>query len=278
MRNLYLISSLLILFCSSPSPCPRSYPWLKRYDSLQTIAKRIPLPKGYIRVPLKCGSFGDWLRHLPLKKGRPPVYLYDGEKKINQDAHFAVIDMDVGEEDLQQCADAVIRLRAEYFYSKGEYDSIHFNLTSGDNVPFRKWIEGYRPRIRGSRVRWVKSAKPDSSYTTFRKYLNLVFKYAGTFSLSKELHRVKDINEMRIGDVFIQGGFPGHSIIVVDMAVNKKTGKKLFLLAQSYMPAQDVHILRNPENPELNPWYEIDFGDILYTPEWVFEKDDLKRF
>jgi hypothetical protein len=90
------------------------------------------------------GSFEDWLRHLPLKKGKPPVYLYNGRLKENQSAHYAVIDIDVGNSDLQQCADALIRLRAEYLYSIGDFSSIHFKFTSGHNAEYSRWREGYR--------------------------------------------------------------------------------------------------------------------------------------
>lgn len=47
---------------------------------------------------------------------------------------------------------------------------------------------------------------------------------------------------------------------------------------QSYMPAQDMHILRNPLNADLSPWYAEDFGEVLQTPEWTFDASDLKRF
>ena len=53
---------------------------------------------------------------------------------------------------------------------------------------------------------------------------------------------------MQIGDVFIKGGFPGHAVVVLDMAENDRTGQRVFLLAQSYMPAQDIHIMKNPTN------------------------------
>jgi hypothetical protein len=206
------------------------------------------------------------------------VRLYDGRLKPNQDAQFAVVDIDVGARDLQQCADAVIRLRAEYLYSVGKFDPIHFNFTSGERADFTKWAEGYRPRVKGSAVTWAKAAQKDSSYPNFRKYLDSVFTYAGSASLSAELAPVENVTEMRIGDVFIAGGFPGHAVIVVDMAVNKKTGKKFFMLAQSYMPAQDMHVLKNPADPAASPWYPLEFGDSLPTPEWVFRKTDLKRF
>jgi hypothetical protein len=102
--------------------------------------------------------------------------------------------------------------------------------------------------------------------------------YAGSYSLSKELQRVEDRGEMKIGDVFIEGGFPGHAVLVVDMAIDRHTGRRVFLLAQSYMPAQDIHVLRNPGDGTLSPWYEVEFGDILYTPEWRFRWDQLRRF
>jgi len=187
------------------------------------------------------------------------------------------VDIDVGKRDLQQCADAVMRLRAEYFYSIADFDAIHFNFTSGHKAEYKKWVDGYRPRVKGNRVRWAKSSKRNSSYPGFRRYLNVVFSYAGSYSLSQELHKVSDVSLMKIGDVFIQGGFPGHAILVADMAVNG-SGKKLFLLVQSYMPAQEIHVLNNPVDSSLTPWYKLDFGEILYTPEWTFTKNDLKRF
>ncbi len=108
--------------------------------------------------------------------------------------------------------------------------------------------------------------------------MNLVFSYAGTHSLSKELKNIENLEDIKIGDVFIKGGFPGHAVIVMDVAKHKNSGKKIFLLAQSYMPAQDIHILKNPNNTALNPWYSTDFEDKLYTPEWTFDKNQLKKW
>ena len=272
---LFSIAIIFVLTASTYS-CP--YPWSDGYEVSEALVNRIPIPDGYRRVRTTAETFEDWLRNLPLKKGKPAVHLYDGREKLNQKAHFAVVDIDVGGKNLQQCADAVIRLRAEYLYSLDSYEKIHFNFTSGDRADFAKWADGYRPIVEGNKVRWTRSETEDSSYHSFKKYLERVFMYAGSYSLSKELHSVQDIDEMRIGDVFIEGGFPGHAVIVVDIAFDKETGKKLFLLAQSYMPAQEVHILNNPANASLNPWYGLDFGEILHTPEWTFNKSDLMRF
>jgi hypothetical protein len=280
MKILRSIIVLLIFVATDTSLCiaKNIYQWLPDSASVETLSDQIRLPDGYERTNVVSGSFKDWLRHLPLFKNHPPVYLYDGEKKSNQNAHYAVVNIDVGKRDLQQCADAVIRLRAEYLYSIGDYDAIHFNFTSGDTASFKKWINGYRPVINNNHVIWNKSAEPDSSYESFRKYLEIVFTYAGSYSLNREMKKVENINQINIGDVFVQGGFPGHAIIVVDMAIDPDTKNRIFLLAQSYMPAQQIHILKNPSDSNLSPWYRSDFGNTLITPEWIFTKKDLKRF
>ena len=245
--------------------------------SQRNIERAIPPPDGFERVPVPTDSFANWLRHLPLKPSGTPVLLYNGSKKANQEAHHAVLDIDTGSRDLQQCADAVIRLRAEYLYSTGDFGAIHFRFTSGDEAKFNQWADGYRPVVVGNWVRWIKRAPADWSYASFRHYLDVVFSYAGTLSLSKELSPQK-VDDISIGDVFIHRGSPGHAAIVVDLAVTKAGGKKVFLLAQGYMPAQDIHILRNPASTQLSPWYGADFGETLETPEWTFAKSELMQF
>lgn len=257
---------------------PAVYAWLKAGESFEVLADRIAPPAGCERVPAAPGSFGDWLRHLPLRKGTPPVLLYDGRPKRNQSAHFAVVLMDVGSEDLQQCADAVIRLRAEYLWSISDFKDIAFRFTSGDRAEYAQWAKGFRPSVRGDRVSWELKAGQDWSYGCFRDYLATVFRYAGTYSLSRDLRAAPERKDVRIGDVFIRGGFPGHAVIVVDLAASEATGSRYFLLAQSYMPAQEVHVLKNPGDGGLSPWYPVDFGDVLVTPEWTFSANERKRF
>ena len=61
------------------------------------------------------------------------------------------------------------------------------------------------------------------------------------------------------------------------MAKNNN-GETLFILAQSYMPAQDIHILKNLNNRKISPWYKATNLKILNSPEWQFTKKVLKRF
>jgi len=245
-------------------------------SSGNTVRTRFSAPEGFKRINTEKNSFAAYLQNLPLKPDGSNVYYYNGEVKP-ENVHAAVVNIDVGNKDLQQCADAIMRLRAEYLYSQKLFDDIHFNFTSGFNAEYSKWREGYRIIVSKNKVIWTKKFGESTTYEDFRSYLDVVFTYAGTLSLEKELKPEK-ISEMEIGDVFIKGGSPGHAVIIVDMAVNEKTGEKIFLLAQSYMPAQDIHILKNPVNTGLSPWYSADFGKTLETPEWTFYSNQLRTF
>lgn len=244
------------------------------------VKDRIAPPEGYVRTTAVNHTFTTYLRQLPLLPQGSKVLLYNGRVKSNQSAAYAVVDMEIGNSDLQQCADAAIRLRAEYLWKQKRYGEIKFNFTNGFKAGYTKWAEGNRIQVKGNKVQWYVSGKGiDYSYKSFRAYLNQVFMYAGTASLSKELPNVPYAS-LEPGNVFVEGGSPGHAVIVVDVVVHPATKKRMFLLAQSYMPAQQIHILVNPVNSNLSPWYELADSDEgkLYTPEWVFEKKDLKRF
>jgi Domain of unknown function (4846) len=245
----------------------------------KTIEERFPTPSGYERTTEAKNSFAAYLRSLPLKSAGTLVKYYNGSTKSNNDVYEAVVDLPIGTKDLHQCADAVMRLRADYFYKQKQYDKIHFNFTNGFRVDYNKWRQGYRIAVKGNKTSWVKSAKPSDSYQTYWKYLEMIFNYAGTASLAKEMNAITT-SEIQIGDVFIKGGFPGHAVIVVDMAVNPKNNQKVMLLAQSYMPAQELQILLNPSISSNNKvcWYNTSISSMLNTPEWTFKSSELKRF
>jgi len=240
-----------------------------------TIATRFAPPSGYKRIQVEPQSFASYLRNLPLKPVGSKVHYFNGEVKSN-DVYEAVVDMEIGKRDLQQCADACMRLRGEYLYSMKEYDQISFNLTNGFKVEYSEWMKGNRVVVNGNKTYWSKTKQPSNTYQDFRSYMDFIFTYAGTISLSKELKQ-KSINDLEIGDVFVVGGSPGHAVIVVDLAENEK-GEKVFMLAQSYMPAQETQILKNMQNPGMSPWYHANTLDKLDTPEWTFELNQLKSW
>lgn len=244
-----------------------------------TIQTRVKTPENFERTEETENSFGDYLRNLPLLPHETKVKLFDGRLKKRQDVHAAVINMSIGDRDLQQCADAVMRLRAEYLWNNENYEDLHFNFTNGFNAEYKRWMKGQRIRVNGNRVSWANATSSSNTHDDLMDYLTMVFSYAGTLSLAQELRTVS-VEEIEIGDVFIKGGSPGHAVIVVDKAVHRETGEIIVLLAQSYMPAQNIHLLNNfSTDKDMSPWYSIeDFQYIVRTPEWKFKPTDLKRF
>lgn len=240
-----------------------------------TLETRILTPEGYERQPVDADSLTAFLRKYPMKKDGSEVKLYNGKKKGRQDVHAAIFKLPIEKEDLQQCADSVMRVYAEYYWHTGRQDQIAFHFVDGFLAEYRKWQQGYRIRVGESRSSWVKSASPDSSYTCFQKYLRIVFSYASTLSMEKESKRIQE-KELKPGDIFIRGGSPGHVVMVVDVCEHSD-GRKAFLLGQGYMPAQEFHVLKNPAHGE-NPWYYLDEVEYPFdTPEYTFGEGSLRR-
>ena len=237
------------------------------------IVERFSLPEGFERVYADKNSFINFLRTYPLKKYGSPVLLYNGQEKRNQ-VHISVFDLPLLSVDLIQCADAVIKLRAEYLYTQKRFSEIKFHITNGMLIPFERYINGERVIVTGNDTAWKSGYKTGNTRDVFDEYLKFIYSYAGTYSLSKESKK-KSIENIVPGDFFIYGGSPGHVVLVLDVAVNKKTGKKIMLLGQSYMPSQEFHILKSYES--ISPWYYIE-DNILETPEWTFGKGSLMEF
>lgn len=240
-----------------------------------TLAERIAVPRGYERKEAAKDSLMYFLRNYKLLPAGSRVHLFDGSEKSNQKAHVAVFDLPIENYDLQQCADSVMRVYGEYYYSIGAYDKIAFRFTNGFLAEYSKWREGYRIVVDGNDVKYEKSAEPDASYEGFVAYMKKVFTYAGTLSMESEAKKI-EAKDMEVGDVFLNGGSPGHVVMIVDMCINAE-GKKAVLLAQGYMPAQQFHILKNPAHEE-NPWYyEEEITYPFHTPGYTFNEGALKR-
>jgi hypothetical protein len=274
------LALLALAAVSDPTAAQSRYAWRTAgaAAAADNLAGRIAPPPGFARAAVPPDSFAAWLRGLPMKPAGTPVLLHTGAAKFRQDVHIAVIDIDVGARDLQQCADAAMRLRAEWLYAAGRPREIAFNATGSEKpIAFARWAAGERPHVSGRSLSWSRSAAPDAGYASFRRYMDVVFAWAGTHSLEREMRPVP-IPDLAAGDLFIKGGFPGHAVLVADVAENGATGEKRFLLVQSFMPAQEMHVLKNPAGADGSPWYPLAFGERLVTPEWVFPRDSLRRW
>ncbi|MBJ6109813.1 hypothetical protein JAO73_12375 [Hymenobacter sp. BT523] len=282
-RLLLPLALPFLLMEAGPAPAERpvglSYPWLAAPGAAsQSLAARFPAPAGCRRAPVAAGSWGEWLRYLPLKPAGTKARLYTGALKNRQDVVAAVLDIDVGAKDLQQCADAVIRLRAEYLFSQ-DPNRVHFHLTTGYDFWFSDFVAGKTFRVANEQV--LPAARPAEAPThaALARYLLPTFGYAGTLSLSREL-RPTPLAAVQPGDVLIHGGAPGHAVLVVDVAENPATHQRYVLLAQSYMPAQSIHLLRNVDAPKLGAWFAVPgpAEAAFDTPEWTFGYRELGRF
>lgn len=243
-----------------------------------TIKERFSPPKGYEWHSEKAGSFGEFIENFKLKPYGSQILRYDGSPISTQHLHEAVFDIDTGNKDLQQCADAAIRLRAEYLYKEKRFDEIKFHFTSGDLLSWNDYKNGTRAFVNGNSVSFRKTAGFDDSYQAFRNYLDLIFNYAGTISLYKETKQVLKTSDLKTGDILITPGSPGHIVFIAGVSQNKE-GKKLFLLGEGFTPAQSIHLLSNPFNKNISPWYDLDVNaGETKTARYIFKPTNFRSF
>lgn len=258
---------------ASPAPVPaswsRGYPWISAPTSALS---RLPTDAGFTRIAEDPDSFGAFLRTLPLEPPGTPVRSFRGDVVLAGDDPrlAAVVAIDVGAQDLQQCADSVIRLHAEWRWATGRQDVTYKSL-SGFPMSFDRYSKGDRFVLAGKDLAWTQGARPDASHAAFRSYLDGVFMWANTTALARDAAKVARA-DVRPGDFFVLGGSPGHAVMVLDVE-RDASGHARALIGQGYMPAQSLHVVKVAGSP----WVSLD-GDAVATPFWApFPWDALRR-
>jgi len=223
-----------------------------------TVEEAFPPPEGFTRVAGQ--GFGASLRRLPLAAPDRPVRTHDGRAV----AHRArVIEMPLVKGDLQQCADSAIRLRATWQKEHGR--DVVFHATSGDPIPWSRFAAGQTPYAKGSGLAWRAG-----STKRWDDYLRLVFTWAGSWSL-QTFDTEAEAGDPQPGDLLVEGGFPGHVVVLLDVAV--KGAQTRVLVGEGFMPAQDFHVELGPHGG----WFDLG-DDGLTLPHWEFSRAHLRRF
>lgn len=241
-------------------------------------ASWMPPPESFSRVEVSPGSFGAYLRTLRLLPPGSEVISYRGETILEgADPRLAaVVDLDIGEQDLQQCADAIIRLHAEWAFAINR-PSMVYRAGDGTSFDFQRYLAGERVTAVGGKLQAKKTARPQpQSRSALRAFLQSVFAWVNTRAVEHFAQKVAT-DDIAPGDFFVMSGNPfGHAVLVLDVAQDDR-GKKMLLLGQSYMPAQSFHILRASAEAT---WFELDPAkETLDTPFWQpFPLHSLRRF
>jgi hypothetical protein len=255
----------------SPSPPEEEpEPHIVKIPEGTTLETRFQPPEGFFRVPTEEGSFGEFLRNLPLKPDGDVIYLFDGTIKPD-DQFEAVMKMEVGPRDFMRNTNFLLRLRGEYLYQAGRLEDIEFHFLSGFAFPFVRWAEGERISVSGNKVDWsAPAAAPDDSPEALRGYLNTLFIYTNATSIRQDLLQAVRVE---MGYVFINGG----GAVVADIAEDE-SGRTALLLVRGGDPEQEGYVVRNPNDRDISPWFIIPENGILRTPEGELSVGDLFLF
>lgn len=215
----------------------------------------IPLPsEEYSRIVFQSGSFGEWLRKLPLKASGSPVLDYRGKVfKTGADTTVAyIVDWAIKDRRLEQCMDMVVRFYAEYLWITNQRQDLRFPLPGGYWLDWYKWQSGYRPVFRGINVSLIKETRVDSSYANFNQYLNTIFNASHTQQFYHAYEPIKK-QKVQIGDFIVRKGVRGHTVLIVDLARDRE-GNLYALIGNGDTPACQFFILNSPAG---HPWIPV---------------------
>jgi hypothetical protein len=250
---------------TEPEPEPEPEPWAPLNPKGMTVLTRFNPPEGYTRVKATKNSFAEFVLNYPLKEDGAQILLYNKKPANHQTSHLAVFDLPIENVDLQQCADSVMRFWAEYYWYHGKADQMKFYYTAGFVSEYKMWRDGYGIQYADNQFSWYPRAGYDDSYATFVKFLRHAFTFAGSRSMDYYEAKPIAIEDIRIGDVFLEGGSPGHVIMVIDVCYNEE-GKIAFLLGDGHTPAQDFHVMKNPKHED-DPWF---YAEEMSYPFWTY--------
>lgn len=227
----------------------------------------IPCPDGFIPAASVPDGFPGFVGSLPLARPDSVVTGYDGTSRDSMARLcYRVVDFPLIDKN-EQCADVCMRLEAEYLYGRNRFRKIRFADTRGKELRYR--FGACRP--------------------LFDRYLKKVFGWSSTKSMCASMP-VRPLNQIVPGDVFVydedarEGKKYGHAVMVAKVAVDPASGRKAVLLIQGSTPACDIHVVANPDAPDLSPWHllreplDSSASPVLSFGQTVFYENDLRTF
>ncbi len=267
-----MLAAVFALGCATADPGPAGAPPAPATDRAPaTVRSALPLPAGATRLPTD--AFGDWLGDRPLADPATPVRTHDGHPvaapHAPPTARVLVLPLVAG--DLQQCADAAYRLRADFLRAQGASD-IPFHATNGQALPWGRWSRGERARLRGDRLVW-EPGPAGTDDAQWEAWLRTLFTYAGTRSLAA--HDTVPVADgvPRAGDVVVAPGSPGHAVLLLDVARDAE-GQLLVIFGEGFMPAQDFHVHHGP----IDGWWPWSPTAGLSLDWWTLPASGLRRW
>jgi hypothetical protein len=229
------------------------------------------------RIKSAPGTFAQWLRDLPTKPPGSPVLNYRGlvYKRGDDTTVAAVIDWDIHGKRMEQCMDILIRLYAEFLWSDNRREELIFPLPGGYHLKWVEWLGGMRPYFKGINVTMKKTARVDSSRTSFESYLSVIFAESHTQQFYHG-YRSIDPKNLQIGDFVVKKGTKSHAVMIVDL-VRDDSGEMMALIGHGDTPACQFYLLNYRNN---DPWFPINLGEAkLPLPiKRIMTWDGLRRF
>ena len=228
------------------------------------LADRFPPPQGSQRIAPAEGSFGDWLEKIPIDTNKKILHYYTGDEALQQNGHAAIVDIPV-KNNVQDSRKIIMRIRAEYLYQQGRYDEIEFRNKEGRIINPRIW---YAQKYPGTEFNFP--------YREFNRFIKESLPGADWSEYMNNLERIAP-SEAEAGDIVYQKSGGSHAMMIAGAAENPSR-ERMLLFIEGATPPAEVHVVANPADPSISPWYRMEESRPVRTPYWVFNDRNFYRF
>lgn len=254
----------------------KDYAWLSKAEAAtyEALSDRVAPPDGFDRILLPSGSFGDWLRHLPVADASIGVHRANGRELMGADdpGLAATICLQPHTNALG-AAGVMIRLRAEHGWCAKSLEQIAFHFTSGQRMSWLAWANGVRALSGESGPHFEMTGIDDDSRDSFCAWIETQLQFTSCASLLDDTRAVDD-GTIAPGDLLLRGGRDAHVLIVLDVAVDA-SGRVAVLLGTGHTPAATFHVLRSPSG---SPWFILGSSAIETQRNGAFNLSQLRRW
>jgi len=240
----------------APPSNRHEYAWLDeaRLAKMKPLRERLPTDTGWRRLSLPAGSFGDWLRHMPMQAADAVVRDFR-KRPVDDTAQQRSAGCIALQPNTNQLGPAamMVRLRAEYLWAMQSGGAASFHFDSGQRLDWLDWSRGTRASFETGELRFVQMGQEDTSRSSYCAYLESLFQHTGVQSLLDDTRPVTD-GTISVGDILIRPERGNeHAAMIVDLAIDTN-GQIAVMLAQGSSPATTLHVCTDELG---SPWHVV---------------------
>lgn len=230
------------------------YPYMTYKDTVYTFESEFVFPDGYHRPDsVSTPDFSNWVARMPIWYSYKSIGDWRGVKIMKYEEVSRAVHIPWKGTIYRDYA-FPIRILAEYFVYKNDFDRFDFLPPKGEVLTYQKWLSGKPKKRAGGEYFIEPDMNRESSLKEFYGFMSYIMEISNYGTLIKNCDKISEADILP-GDIYISTdstGRKGKAYFIINKLVSDKD-EPLFIIATSGKDACDFHIPLIGEDRN-NPW------------------------